>query len=82
MPFCDWKTFTTTTVDPAAWRAALASHDTMMARLAELQTQMVLASRPVQAQGKRLYDGVGFRPSGGAGDCTHVLELASAPQMR
>ena len=54
MPFCDWKTFTTRTVDPAAWRAALASHDTMMTRLAELQTQMVLASRPVQAQGKRL----------------------------
>jgi N-carbamoylputrescine amidase len=54
MPFCEWKTFTTKMVDPAAWRAALASHDTMMARLAELQTQMVLASRPVQTQGKRL----------------------------
>lgn len=37
MPFCDWKMFLTRTVDPAVWREALAIHDAMVARFAELQ---------------------------------------------
>ena len=53
MPFCDWKTFTTRRVDLAAWRAALDVHDNMMTRLMELQTRVVLSSRPVDVQGKR-----------------------------
>ena len=53
MPFCEWEMFRTRSVDLAAWRAALAAHDAMMARLAELETRMVLSSRPVEAQGKR-----------------------------
>src|SRR5712664_976452 len=50
-------TFTTRTVDLAAWRAALDVHDKMMARLVELQTRVVLSSRPVDIQGKRLNQG-------------------------
>jgi hypothetical protein len=32
MPFCEWQTFRTRKVDLAAWRAALATHDTMIDR--------------------------------------------------
>ena len=32
MPFCDWKTFTTRTVDLAAWRAVLDVHDKFTTR--------------------------------------------------
>jgi N-carbamoylputrescine amidase len=54
MPFCDWEMFRKRTVDPAAWRAALAAHDTMTNRFGELATRMILASRPVEIQGRRL----------------------------
>ena len=57
MPFCEWAMFRKRSVDLAAWRATLAAHDAMMARLAELETRMVLSSRPVEAQGKRLNEG-------------------------
>lgn len=57
MPFCDWEMFRKRSVDLAAWRAALAAHDTMMTRLGELQTRMVLASRPVEIEGRRLNQG-------------------------
>ncbi len=54
MPFCDWKMFTTKTVDEARWDEALTAHETMIARLPELATKMVLASRPIAHAGKRL----------------------------
>jgi N-carbamoylputrescine amidase len=52
MPFCDWEMFRKRSVDLVAWRAALAAHDTMMTRLGELQARMVLASRPVEIEGR------------------------------
>lgn len=54
MPFCDWQIFMTQTIDPPVWQTALAVHEAMLARVADLQTAMVLASRPVPLQGKRL----------------------------
>jgi len=54
MPFCEWEMFRKRTVDLVAWRSALAAHDGMMTRLGELETGMVLASRPVELGGKRL----------------------------
>lgn len=53
MPFCDWRMFMTRTIDPAVWGAALAAHDATIARFIELQAALVLASRPVELQGKR-----------------------------
>jgi len=53
MPFCEWAMFRKRSVDPALWRAALAEHDAMMPRLAELETRLVLASRPVERDGRR-----------------------------
>ncbi|MGE3537881.1 MAG: carbon-nitrogen hydrolase family protein [Candidatus Tectimicrobiota bacterium] len=54
MPFCDWQMFMTKTIDPHVWNAALAVHDAMIARFPALQAAIVLASRPVDVQGKRL----------------------------
>jgi len=65
MPFCEWAMFRKRHVDLAAWRTALAAHDTMMTRLGELQTGVVLASRPVELQGKRLNQAFAWTREGG-----------------
>ena len=65
MPFCDWKIFMTRTVDHAVWQAALAVHDVMIARFLELQANIVLASRPVDIQGKRLNQAFCWTQDGG-----------------
>ena len=54
MPWCEWKVFTAKEVDPSVWQAVLAAHDVWIARLAELHADIVLASRPVEIQHKRL----------------------------
>jgi N-carbamoylputrescine amidase len=54
MPFCDWQMFMNRTIDPAVWGAAVAVHDAMIARFVELQAAIVLSSRPVEIEGKRL----------------------------
>ena len=71
MPFCDWKIFMTRRVDLAAWHEALSIHDTMIARLADLQAAIVLASRPVTSQGKRLNEAFCWTREGGYRD-THA----------
>ena len=65
MPFCDWEMFRKRTVDLAAWRSALAAHDTMVARLGELHTGTVHASRPVELLGKRLNQAFAWTQDGG-----------------
>ena len=97
MPFCDWKTFTTRTVDPAAWRAALASHVLSAFRRRGVGRHLVAAVidsargrfdrvrlRTENSGATRFYEALGFRPSGAAADYTHVMELASerAPGSR
>jgi N-carbamoylputrescine amidase len=54
MPFCEWKMFRTRSIDPIIWQEALRLHDAMIARFSELRADVVLSSRPVQLQGKRL----------------------------
>ena len=65
MPFCEWEMFRKRTVDLAAWRSALVAHDTMMARLGELETGTVLASRPIELDGKRLNQAFAWTREGG-----------------
>jgi N-carbamoylputrescine amidase len=65
MPFCEWKVFTTRTVERNAWQAALAAHDEMIARMAELPVGMVLSSRPVDVQGRRLNQAFCWTRDGG-----------------
>ncbi len=54
MPFCEWRIFQRQSVDLAEWRAALAAHDVMVPRFAELESQLVLSSRPVEVAARRL----------------------------
>jgi N-carbamoylputrescine amidase len=65
MPFCEWEMFRKRSVDPAAWRDALTAHDTMTARFGELQTRLVLSSRPVESRGKRLNQAFCWTREGG-----------------
>ena len=65
MPFCDWKIFTTKTIDLVIWKAALAVHDAMTARFAELRADIVLASRPVELQRKRFNQAFCWTRDGG-----------------
>ena len=54
MPFCEWKVFTSQTVDSDIWRRAVDGHEEMLPRFSELETNIVLCSRPVEEAGKRL----------------------------
>jgi N-carbamoylputrescine amidase len=65
MPFCEWEMFRKRTVDLAAWRAALAAHDAMTARLGELGAGAVLASGPVELRGRRLNQAFAWTREGG-----------------
>jgi len=65
MPFCEWEMFRKRQVDPVAWRAAVAAHDEMLARLGELEARVVLASRPVESRGKRLNQAFAWTREGG-----------------
>lgn len=65
MPFSEWTMFKTRTVDAAAWRGALDVHDARIARFSELRADAVLASRPVERDGKRLNEAFCWTRSGG-----------------
>ncbi|MEW6265369.1 MAG: carbon-nitrogen hydrolase family protein [Thermodesulfobacteriota bacterium] len=65
MPFCDWRMFKTRTIDPAAWQAALAGHDAIIARFSALRAAVILASRPVEVRGRRLNQAFCWTRDGG-----------------
>lgn len=52
MPFCEWI-FVGTEVVRAAWETAIAEHDRMIPRLAELACRHVVTSRPIETAGHR-----------------------------
>jgi predicted amidohydrolase len=56
MVFYPWLA-ETRQVDPAAWEASVEAHDQWMLRLDELSPAIVVSSRPVIRQGKRLNEG-------------------------
>src|SRR5207247_3509823 len=53
------------TVETAVWGGALAIHDAMIARFAALEAAIILASRPVEIQGKRLNQAFCWTRDGG-----------------
>jgi N-carbamoylputrescine amidase len=59
MPFFRWIT-RSDRVDPDLWRRAVEAHDEWMARLTQLPVNMVITSRPILENGKRLNRGVVF----------------------
>ncbi len=65
MPFCGWQMFMTRTIDPGIWDSALHAHDVMIERYPELSADIVLSSRPVERQGKRLNEAFCWTRDGG-----------------
>ena len=67
VPFYPWIA-RTDQVDPALWHASVEAHDQWMDRLAELTPAVVVSSRPIIQEGKRLNQGYvweagsGYRP--------------------
>jgi len=59
MPFFEWIT-RSDAVDPGLWQKAVKDHDQWMGRLNELPVNMVVTSRPVIENNKRLNRGVIF----------------------
>lgn len=58
--FCAGRVF-----DPTVWQAALEVHDQWMLRLQELSPAMVMGSRPVEIDAKRLNEGFVWTPDAG-----------------
>ena len=74
MPFSPWfaaeKPF-----DQATWDAAVEAHDAYMGRLAELSTGLVVGTRPVNLDGKRLNEGFVWSPEEGYRAVHHKFYL-------
>lgn len=64
MPFAPWFA-ASPRFDAEAWRAALNAHDRWLWRLSELAPAVVLASRPVERDGRRLNEAFVFDPEAG-----------------
>jgi N-carbamoylputrescine amidase len=54
MPFCEWNVFTKQTVEPDTWQRVVEDHEKMLLRFSELNAQIVLCSRPVEEEQRRL----------------------------
>ncbi len=65
MPFYPWVAGTRR-VDPAVWRASEEAHAKWMPRLEELGDAIVIGSRPVTKQGKRINEGFIREPVSGS----------------
>ncbi len=59
MPFSPWFA-RARSFDAVTWRAAIAAHNEWLARLPELAPAAVLASRPIEAGGRRLNEAFGW----------------------
>ena len=79
MPFVQWAVFTSREVDAGAWKQALAEHDAMIPRFAELRTEVVLSSRPVERAGRRLNQGFAWTRAGGYQGGRSKVYLPDAP---
>jgi N-carbamoylputrescine amidase len=64
MPFAPWLA-ASPRFDADAWRAAVEAHDRWIERLAELAPAVVIGSRPVIRNGRRLNEGFMWSRSGG-----------------
>jgi N-carbamoylputrescine amidase len=74
MPFSPWFAVRRP-FDPAAWRRAVEAHEAWLPRLAELAPAAVLASRPVERDGRRLNEGFVWEREGGYRAAHHKAHL-------
>lgn len=75
MPFCDWKIFMRRDIDEKAWAEAVAVHDMMAERFSELSSQIIVSSRPIDRNYKRLNQAFFWTPESGntGGHCKYYL---------
>ncbi len=81
MPFCYWV-FDGDTVDPTIWRETVEIHDAMIARMAELSAPLVLSSRPVERDGRRLNEAFIWSAAEGYQGIRSKWYLPDAPDGR
>lgn len=79
MPFAPWKTFTTRLIDRAVWDGIVADHDAMLVRFAELSAEVIIGSRPVQEDGRRLNQGFAWTRTAGVRTGRSKVYLPDAP---
>lgn len=82
MPFVDWMVFMSPTVDPTAWKQVLAQHDAMIPRLAELEAEVVLSSRPIETGRRRLNQAFAWTREGGYQGARAKVYLPDEPDGR
>jgi predicted amidohydrolase len=74
MPFCPW--FGATPVfETAVWQSAVAAHDLWQVRLAELAPAIVLSTRPVNREARRLNEGFSWEQATGYKAAHHKYYL-------
>jgi predicted amidohydrolase len=78
MPFCPWFA-AAPAFEPAVWQAAVTAHDAWQERLSELAPAIVLGSRPVNRDGKRLNEGFVRDRQGGYRAVHHKYYLPDEP---
>lgn len=78
MPFYPWITRSEKT-DPDRWMAAVNAHDQWIARLPELPASIVIGSRPVIENGRRLNQGFVWTRENGVTPCHEKYYLPDEP---
>jgi len=78
MPFTPWFCLTET-FSSDSWQNAIAQHDAWLTRIAELAPATVLATRPVNLNGRRLNEGFSWSPDKGYSAVHHKYHLPNEP---
>lgn len=78
MPFCPWFAWSPD-FDMSIWQDAVAAHDKWQERLIELDAAIVLGTRPVDHDGKRLNEGFRWTRTDGYQVAHHKYYLPNEP---
>jgi len=79
MPFCPWFALTRR-FEPRVWQAAVAAHTAWLERLPELAPAVVLATRPLDAAGRRINQAFAWAPGEPGGGLTPAHEKYYLPE--
>jgi N-carbamoylputrescine amidase len=80
MAFYPWVAHTDQ-VDPGVWQAAVQAHERWLPRLAELSPALVLGTRPIYQEGKRLNEGFIWEAGAGYRSVHHKYYLPDEEQF-
>lgn len=82
LPFCEWRVFCSRDVDLGSWRSVVSEHEEQIARFDELSAGIVLASRPIELEGKRLNQGFAWTRERGVVGARSKRHLPDEPDGR